>query len=310
MGSNPFLGFLLLTHEKPRQILRLMNRLNIMFDDPPIVCHHDFSQCELPGDEIPENVSLVRPYLKTSWGDWLLAEATVKGIELLYRRKNKPEWFILLSGTDYPVKPAEHIINDLKNSPFDVHMSILKLLKSERNSETEKKAFTRYHTLRFKYPSFIHLLQSLRTMQWSTEDIYLKKKIYTRWLIPFSVDFNCYYGSQWFCANNKAAEYILEFHKTHPRLRAYYKNVHAPDESYFHTILGNSSHLKISGKNRRYIKWLPDSSHPKSLSVEDIPKFEESEAHFARKFDMEKNPDVLDRLDELCQIKVHAVQSG
>lgn len=303
MSSKPFLGFVLLTHEKPAQILRLIDRLNFMFDHPPIACHHDFSKCNLPQDSIPQNVSFVKPHLKTAWGDWSLTEGSLKAIKLLYNRPDSPEWFILLSGTDYPVKPADRIINDLKNSPFDAHISFLKLVKSELKDKMAKAAFLRYQTLYFTYPSFVHLLQSIRRLTWWRGDIYLKKSIYTRWFIPFSKDFPCFYGSQWFSANRKSIQYILKFDKSHPRIRAFYKKVRVSDSSYFHTILANSSHLKINTENWRYVEWVSYSSHPKQLTTDDFSKLVESEAHFARKFNMDENPKILDQLDEVIAYK-------
>lgn len=299
MSAKPFLGFVLLTHEKPAQILRLIERLNFMFDDPPIVCHHDFSQCDLPVDLIPGNVSFVKPHLKTGWGDWTLTEATIKGIKQLYSRPDSPEWFTLLSGRDYPVKPAKKIINDFKNTSGDAHISTLKITKSELNSDFAKIAYPRYHTLRFRYPSLVHLLQSIRLFTWWKKDIYLKKKKYMRWIIPFSDDFYCYCGSQWFSANKKAADYILKFYKANFKVRFYYKRVHASDESFIHSILGNSDHLKICNNKWRYIRWMPNNSHPKELTLEDLPKLLDSGDHFARKFNMSENPEILDRLDEI-----------
>ncbi|WP_234570873.1 beta-1,6-N-acetylglucosaminyltransferase [Rhodohalobacter sp. 614A] len=298
MSKKPFLGFVLLTHEKPAQILRLIERLNFMFDDPPIACHHDFSKCELPLDEIPQNVSFVKQYVETAWGDWSLVDATLKGIDILYSRDDAPEWFILLSGRDYPIKPADQIIKDIKDSDCDAHMSVLKLVESELESEIEKRAFKKYHKLEFRYPSLIHLLQSIRFLKWWRKDIYLKRSMFTEWVIPFSNEFNCFYGSQWFYANQKAASEILKFYKSDFRVQFYYKRVHAPDESYFHTVLGNCKELKVCNKNWRHVNWAPGSSHPIELSMDDLETLIQSDDHFARKFNMDKYPEILDRLDE------------
>lgn len=298
MSKKPFLGFVLLTHEKPYQILRLIKRLNFMFDDPPIVCHHDFSKCPLSLDEIPGNVSFVKPHIQTVWGDWSLTEATLNGIELLFNRDDAPEWFILLSGTDYPIKPAHKIISDYKSSEYDAHILSTKLVRGELKNKVEKTAYMQYRMLRFKYPSFVHILQSIRTGTWFKQDIFMKKPKYTKWFIPFTDDFHCYSGSQWFSATRKAAEYILEFHATNRRVRNHYKKVQCSDESYFQTILNNSAHFNISTTYWRYVEWVENYAHPKELRMEDLEKLLRSEDHFARKFNMDKHPEILDRLDE------------
>ena len=61
-GRDNLLGFVILTHDNPPQILRLINRLVSMFDNPPIVCHHDFSKCDLDTNLFPPNVSFVLPH--------------------------------------------------------------------------------------------------------------------------------------------------------------------------------------------------------------------------------------------------------
>ncbi len=122
--------------------------------------------------------------------------------------------------------------------------------------------------------------------------------MFIRWIIPFSDEFECYYGSQWFSANKKAANQILKFYESDFRVRFYYKRVHAPDESYFHTILGNSNELKVCNKKLHYVYWLPKHSHPKELSMEDWDNLLETDSYFARKFNMDKHPEILDKLDE------------
>lgn len=302
MRSDPFLGFVLLTHQKPKQILRLIDRLNFMFDRPPIVCHHDFSQCSLPMDLIPRNVSFVRPHIKTAWGEWSLVKATLKGIEQLYSMHN-PDWFIFLSGSDYPIKPAQKILNELKTSQFDAHISSDKLVKEEIETDKDEAFYLRYHSLTFNYPSIFHVVQSIREREWVRDKVRVKNPKYIRYVLPFSEDFRCYKGSQWFTANRKAAQYILRFDASNWRVKFFYKRVPCADESYFHTILNNADELKICTSNWRYTDWTGMKSHPRELDLNDLPKMIESDNHFARKFNLQKNPEVLNRLDEIIEYK-------
>ena len=64
------IGFILLTHRNPEQIYRLIAHLNRMFNYPTIVCHHDFSKCDLSVDTLPKNISFVRPHIETAWGEF------------------------------------------------------------------------------------------------------------------------------------------------------------------------------------------------------------------------------------------------
>ncbi|CAD5960970.1 Core-2/I-Branching enzyme [Planktothrix tepida] len=67
-----------------------------MFNYPSIVCHHDFSKCDLSTDTLPKNVSFVRPHIETAWGEFSAVEAIIKAIKLMYESVNPPDWFILL----------------------------------------------------------------------------------------------------------------------------------------------------------------------------------------------------------------------
>ena len=47
-------GFVILSHAYPDQVLRLAKTLTAMFDGPPVVCHHDFTQAPLCVESIPD----------------------------------------------------------------------------------------------------------------------------------------------------------------------------------------------------------------------------------------------------------------
>ena len=99
------IGFVILTHSPPPQVVRLIHRLNEVYQDPPIVLHHDFSQC--PGEfSLPSNVKIVDPYIVTGWAQFSIVRATLAGIETLYSGSEKPNWFATLSGACYPIKPS------------------------------------------------------------------------------------------------------------------------------------------------------------------------------------------------------------
>ena len=93
-----------------------------MFHDPPIVCHHDFAKCTLPIQEFPTNVSFVQPPAPTAWGTFGLVEAVLRAIKQMYDAPANPDWFVLLSEFDYPIKPAATIIRQLQKSPHDAHI--------------------------------------------------------------------------------------------------------------------------------------------------------------------------------------------
>jgi hypothetical protein len=261
---TPAIGFVLLTHNRPHMFERLVAKLGAMFDAPPIACHHDFSKCDLRVESLPGNVSLVRPHVETSWAGFSEVEATARAIRLLYESPSAPDWFVYLSGADYPVKPARQILQDLRASSSDAHINA-ELIRPD---------------------AFTHPWHGLCYHRYCTKEPN-----------PFSPGFKCYAGGQWFCANRRAAEYILEFHATRTALADHYRALRFTSESYFQCILANAPHLGLNEQTWRYTDWSAGGAHPKTLGMADLPALRASPAHFARKFDADADARILDELD-------------
>jgi Core-2/I-Branching enzyme len=298
---TPTVGFILLTHNRPHQITRLVKVLNHMFDYPPIVCHHDFSKSDLPTEALTKNVSLVHPHLQTGWGAFSVVEAMLRALQIMYETPTSPDWFILLSGADYPIKPAQQILQDLSSSPYDVHISHEQINYNAYESDWHELCYKRYCFVKFRVP----LLN--RKLRLTERIVTLKHPLLTSPFIPFSRKLRCFAGEHWFCANRKAAKYLIEFHRSRPALASHYSRLDSfnPvegnfDESYYHTIFCNAPHLTVSGNNWRYVDWSPtEGSLPKTLLSEDLQKIQASSAHFARKFDIDKDVRILNELDTI-----------
>lgn len=290
------IGFILLTHNKPDQIIRLMSTLNRLFYFPPIVCHHDFSKSILPEDRLTSNISLVTPYLETGWSKFSVVEATLSALRMMYQSSKTPDWFILLSGADYPIKPANHIINDLKSSLYDVHMHYEKIEYGCFERDWQRLCYDRYCGKKFMIP-WIN-----RKFKLSKGQIVFRHPFFSKQFHPFSEAFPCFAGEHWFCANRKAANYLLDFHNDKSEIASYYQSLDpytvVPEESYYHSIFCNAQNLKVSQNHWRYIDWSGGGSHPKTLGIDDLIKIKNSPAHFARKFDADKDKQVLSHIDE------------
>ncbi|MCC5616974.1 hypothetical protein LC605_18200 [Nostoc sp. CHAB 5836] len=81
--------------------------------------------------------------------------------------------------------------------------------------------------------------------------------------------------------------------------RLTYSNLKYTDESYFQTILAHAPNLKLKNDRRRYIDWSTGGPHPKVLLMEDLPNLLASSAHFARKFDIDRDSNILNELDRI-----------
>jgi Core-2/I-Branching enzyme len=292
----PKVGFILLTHDKPSQAIRLVTTLNRMFDCPPIVCHNDFSRTNLIIDTLPDNFSIVRPHIQTAWGRFSLVEAVLRALQVMYESKTAPDWFILLSGADYPIKPARLILQDLDSSLFDVHINNVELKYNSYQNYWQKNCYNRYCGINLWFP-FVD-----RKFHLTRRKITISNPLLVSRFLPFSDELRCFAGEFWFCANRKSAEYLIRFYHERPALAAHYRNAKSPSESYFQTVFCNAPELKVSGNNWRYVDWSKEGPHPKTLLREDLPKFSASSAHFARKFDVDVDAMVFNDLDTIVGV--------
>jgi Core-2/I-Branching enzyme len=294
----PSIGFVLLTHGNEPQILRLTDTLNQMFGDPPIACHHDFSKLALNKRQFPGNVHFVEPHVRTSWGTISLVHAMLKALRLLYDT-SAPDWFYLLSGSDYPIRDAASIRNELAHSPFDAYIRLNKIDHTRvpkhvaedtgglDSASYQRLAYARYIGRSIPVPSPKHPFRGPAAMHFHILNPRLLRPFH-----PFDAKFYCYAGDQWFAANAKSAAALLA--PGNERLLNYFTGRFPPDEAFCPTVLGNAPGLKVSNESKHHIRW-EAGNHPRLLNEKDLPDLLTSKAHFARKF--AANASVLNALD-------------
>lgn len=305
---NTDIGFVLLVNpfNPLEQSERLIRTLNRMFDNPPIVCHHDFGKNSQWINNCPANVQLVQPHVNTKWGDFSCIDATIQSLRLLYAGGSGPEWFVYLSGSDYPIKSADKILSDLQTGGFDGYVEHKLVsegdliyppdpenLQGWKHETWLKQCHKRYCSVRVDVPGINRYLRPSKRTFW------LEHPIFTKGRIPFNCDFKCYAGEVWFCANHRCARRILGFYDADRRVAEHYRKTLVPEESYLQTVLANASDLSLSQNFLRYVDWTTRKSNPRILTKDDLPQLEKSKAHFARKFDERVDANVLNELDRL-----------
>jgi len=285
-------GFVLLSHTDPDQLLNLTDVLIELYDAPPIVCHHDFSQAPLEKRLFPSNVRFVDRHLPTFWGGFSIIPAALAALRLLMSGPNPPDWFYLLSGSDYPTMASERAISVLASTNYDAfidHREISYRNDAKDGSDGPPTGFARpsYKTLAYKRYCAVAVPRPSLAMPFAFPPVgrsYLRnpawRSIFTA---PFGPAFRCFAGEHWFTANARAADVLLAQTDRSLQLARHLSSRECPEECYYHSILANAP-LKLHNNNLRYISWpTPDAWHPKTLDVTDLPAIENREAHFARK---------------------------
>lgn len=288
----PTIGFVILSHGDERLLKRLVDRLDQLYDAPPIAVHHDFSQAALDTSTFSGNVEIVERSITTGWGKFSVVSAGLAALQLLYRDRG-PDWFVLLSAADYPVRPAAAVREELAGSQYDAFIDS-QLIPGQQPGAASIDGPPNPKLGHFSLPSNRHL-------KWQ---FYLGARIWfpllkknPRWRIgrhtiqlpfaasgPFGSELSCYYGDHWFTANRRAAQALLTKDSRQAGLSQHLRLRAQADECYYQTILCNTPGLSICLDNKRYAEWNGGGAHPMAIAPEQVDTIVASGAHFARKF--------------------------
>lgn len=292
-------GFVILSHNNPQQVLRLVECLDRVYGRPPIAIHHDTHQSPIDV-QFPDWVAFVDRPERTRWAQFSLVRASLRALELLYSRA-RPDWFFLLSGADYPIRGADDVRGYLAAIKADALIDLREVPAPGDDTPLAPPA----------NPSLSHLISpknaGLAYRRYIGLNLWVpiirsgprlgRYTFYTTiqdWRAPFDTTFRCYYGDYWFAGNAKAAALLLAPTARHRKLQRYLSLRTVPDECYYQTILGNSG-LALSPHARRFAKWMGGGAHPRTLEADDFPLIRDSGDFFARKFAPD-NP-ILDLID-------------
>jgi hypothetical protein len=276
------IAHLILVHKNPKQLARLMDRLK--HPDADIYIHLDAKTDIEPFEKLLQrpNVYAIKKRIKVYWGSYSIVQATLNGFSQILDARKGYSYINLLSGDDYPIKPVEQIHSFFADNPDRLFMEYL--TEDSAWWSKVKSRVTQYHLTDYNFPGK-YIVQSLMN------SFFPARKRPARL---------AYVGkSQWLTITEESAGYVLNYLAANPKVIDFFKLSWGSDEVVIQTILYNS-HLKfkIENNNLRYIDWSADDVSPKTLNMDDAESLLKSTALYARKFDLEKYPEILDYLDE------------
>jgi hypothetical protein len=273
-------AYIILAHQYPQQLLRLVQRL----EHPAFDCWiHLDDKCRIAEyKEVFEikNVFAVQTRLGLSWGHFNIVQAMINCLKESFNSIEDYNYFIFLSGMDYPLHSPVIFLNYLKDHAGNEFIGNRPLNESQQNMIR----ITNYHFNNLSHP-FGKITERI------ANKIFPKRK--------FPYPFEIRKGPQWMTLSRAAVAYILDFIFRNPTYSAWFKFVLAPDEFFFQTILYNSPFReKMKNHIFHYIDWSEQKKSPKTLTIEDKEKLLASPLFFARKFDEKSDHTILDVLDE------------
>jgi hypothetical protein len=266
---TPTIGFVVLSHEQPSHLLRLTKTLNRLFDNPPISIHHDQSRSVLDAELLSSHSTyVVEDYVATEWGRFGLVDGTIHALKLMASKTSLPDWIFLVSASCYPTKPSSTFLSHLETTIYDAYIGHELIDPNNITRPWHQTCCERYLN--------------------GEND-------------PFNTLSPCFAGSQWFHANRRSIEYLINLHDRNPLLRQYYTNLEKqrgliiPDESYIQTILANNYSLSLCQDNMHFVDWT--GGGPTTLEQDHLDSIRSSNCLFARKFNTTRSASLLEELD-------------
>lgn len=297
--------YLILAHKNPHQLER---QINALYDEQSVFfIHLDLnSDINLFGclNKI-SNVYLIKERIDCIWGDFSIVRATINLIENAI--KNHDEGFcILMSGNDYIIKSKSFINSflNLNNDKVFIDLQKAENVWSDFNQRIEyyrinlsskKGNFLILKGLNNE--TFKHFIKNIITFNQFISVSFKKRKLNTK--------MKFYGGTQWWAMNISDLNKVNDFIKENKlELFDFFKYSHVPDEFFFHSII---MHLKEQGhpikieNSLTYVNWSRKNCElPVTFKSDDFDELIEQPSNklFARKFDIEFDKEILNKIDE------------
>jgi hypothetical protein len=274
-------AYLIRAHQRPEQLARLVDRLS-----SPTASFHIFVSARtadnvyaamrqgLAGRDDVRWVERIPAY----YSGFSLVRSILLGIADVARAGALPEHVVVLSGQDYPLRPATEIESFLAGRAGESlveHFPIPTERWADEDGGLDRIRYRHYERVR-----------------WRTRILRLPflRRSFPRGLTPYG-------GSAWCALSGEAVLAVIAFANERPDEYRFFERVKMPDEIFLQTVLLNSSvRDRVANESLHHIEW-PGGSHPATFERKDFPRLAASGKLFARKFDTEVDAEILDLID-------------
>jgi hypothetical protein len=222
------LAFLVLAHDQPENLGRLVTRLTAEGD--LVVVHWDSKNAFDIGrhlrETLPErttrNLRIARQ-VDVQWGGWSMVEATLACLDEVRAAPEPVDYVILLSGADYPIRPLAHLKAFLAADPGREYMEFV-------DPELDPWVIKGLSRERYEYRHWVNWRRhpKLFNRLWK-----IQRGLGLRRRMPAGL--KAYFGSQWWALTWNTAGEILRRARS-PEIAGFFKTTWVPDEMFFQTM--------------------------------------------------------------------------
>jgi hypothetical protein len=214
------------------------------------------------------------------WAGYNTIKATIRSVEEILASGKKYDYIHLMSGQDYPIKPANQVHD------FFVKHNGHEFLEFEHFDKWSDEAYPRiqqYHLTNYRFPGRYQF-------QW------LMNKLLPSRVSPVQME---YFGSSMFWAlTPMCLRYVIDFLKSNPKFQRFMHFTWGADEFLFQTLVLNSSFkTNVLNNNLLFLDRGKGEAHPNIITTAHYQAMLQSEKLFARKFDQSVDVSIMDMLD-------------
>jgi hypothetical protein len=193
------------------------------------------------------------------------------------------DYFALISGGDYPVRPNTCLYQRLKEGGEYI---------------TIRKGCDEYNPLsRYKYYYFTDWYDRRDRASPKTKFFLWLQRSLRKLRIKKHVPFQLYTGTQWFILSRECVKYILHEVDSNKTYIKFFKTAFCSDECFFQTIIGNSNFLHQAKGNLTYTDWTARPG-PAIITQKHLPALQNAkDKFFARKF-TDDSAEVVEAIDK------------
>lgn len=234
------IAHLVQTHKNPDLLKRKIELLSS--EDCDFFIHvdkkHDINQfSSIKG----RNIFFSEKRIPVYWAEYSMVEAILALIRQALDGPQEYDYFILSTGSDYPLRHREYIHAYLDKNRGKEFISSIKMTNDEGCLRIPQINTLRIRSSRPVYRLIMRIVNQLHIVGRD-----YRKHIGS--LVP-------YFGNAGWALTRDACKYILEFVENNPSFCNYFEKAFAPDEMFFHTILGNSVFKSRMNRHFTFEDW-------------------------------------------------------
>jgi len=258
--ETELIAYLLLAHGNPAHLQRLIARLRS--DGTAFFIHVDKKADQRVFAHLKaDDVTLLPAPVAVHWGDFSQVEAILLLMKTALAAGPFTR-FVLLSGVDYPLRPTASINAFFAGQPDAEYINLVPM-----PSAAAGKPLARLTTYTLR--------PTLSPLHRLTLRVLLKARIIPRVrdYQPALGALKPYGGSTWWALTRAACEYLVDYTERNPALVRFFKGTQYADETFLHTILGNSPLMANVRRNLTYTDWSAGGASPANMSARHVDYF-------------------------------------